>query len=314
MISNFFGNTKPISFLVLVVFNSFFAVIYNFIGSENFQMALLKVFGAVFLVFVHHYVIVNIAEKNNFAEKTRYLLLFSSILMSFLPKIYVELDFFLSFVLILIGILKISFFRDKIPSKKDIFDASLLFILASFLYNWAIFGLLFCWFVIFGYFSQKFRASLVPIVAFLMIFILGTAVYLGISPYFDVKIQEIFKFSVGFSAEFFSQKEFKMALFLMLFLTLMICVIMLKAEKKSSISVLSLFYFAFLVNLFLFFIEKDKNISILMLFSLPLSIFGTISLQMIENQKIKEISLISLLVFAILAQFTNLFVYLPLKF
>lgn len=283
MLTNFLENTKPFNFLCIYFFNIFLLVCYVFLQVEEEWFFLLKriVLGSAIL-FVYLFVFQRICFKNRFLEQTRYPIFFATILFAIFPEIYInEKFFFLSFLILLTNGFLI-FVKDEIPTKEDLFNASLLIFLGVFFHNWLILCLLWVWIIVFGYAPQKNRAFFIPFVA------LGiTAIFsfLGIL-YLDFSPNMLFFVEVSF-ADYSEGVSLLSSIFLLVFVLFFVFLLFF-LPNKGVFPLPAIVFFIFFTEIIIILLSNEGKTVEISFLNIPLALFLAFSVQKIAKIRWKE--------------------------
>ena len=138
MITSVFNKSKPINFILVLVFVISVFMIANFNALFNFTESILKILSKflliVFLVFLLDFIV----SKNNLTQRNSYAIMAFGILLALFPNILNNMNLLLANLFIVFAMRRIISLSSKKSIKKKLFDASFWIALATLFYFWAI--------------------------------------------------------------------------------------------------------------------------------------------------------------------------------
>ncbi|TXN37611.1 hypothetical protein FVB32_04805 [Flagellimonas hymeniacidonis] len=306
MISSFFGKTKPINYIVLSVFLSFFYGMFLFLGSErniNVDVLPLELLTLTVLLF-SIYLISRIVRVEKVTDLSSFAILFFVLLLVAFSNVLIDKNGIFTNFFVLLAVWRLLSIKSIKNVKHKIFDASFLICVASFFYDWALVFLILVFVVINIYDRKTTKNWMVPIAAIISVFILSFAIF----KLYDMLhfYREHYRFSLGLlNTNFPSQPGITKLIIYASLILLVTFLVFLKVRKKGGGKLLPLriIFLTFLIGLFISLFESMDS-SLLLLTFFPAAVFLTNYLEAIKKARLKEavivISvLLSFLVFAL---------------
>ena len=140
MITRFFSTSKPVHFVIVILFTFMVFMITrinNLEDSLSFVL-ILKQFGFYTVVLISIFVLDFLVSKNNLTKRNGYKILLFSLFIAVLP-ITVQIDnVLISNLFVLLALRRIISLRSNKSVKKKLFDAAFWIGIASLFYFWAI--------------------------------------------------------------------------------------------------------------------------------------------------------------------------------
>lgn len=177
MLTSFFGNSRPVNFLILGAF-IFIAYAFSVIfGSEVqityqtvlFHLALIS-FSIVSMLLLNFIVI-----KNKLTKLNTLTVLFYSCFMIMLPVIFLNDNIVLANFFLLLAMRRIISLRKDTNSSKKILDASIWITVASLFYFWSLLFFIPLWIAVIQKPNTDFKQILTPFTGFFAVLIINTA-------------------------------------------------------------------------------------------------------------------------------------------
>lgn len=197
MISSIFGKTKPINFIILLVFLFIFywSVLFYLLDIDfyniNVGLSLLKiaaVFGSVLLVDF-------IVKRNKLTGPNTYAVLFFTLLFVLFPESINDANAIFASVFLLLAIRRLLSIKSLKNIKFKIFDASLWICISSIFYEWTLLFILLIFVCIYTYEAKNIRNWFV-IVAAVFCFSMILLAFLSLSDNLNF-IREHYDFKVN---------------------------------------------------------------------------------------------------------------------
>lgn len=202
MLTSFFGNSKPINFLLSGAFLIIVFLIYEFKDySDQTQVVDYTIRMVNFLLMLFSLLLLDfIIRKNTLCLSNNYALLLFTAFIAMTPAIFRSLQFSISGVLLMLAFRRIISLQTDKNSERKIFDASLWICLASFFYFWALIMFVPLYLSISMQKSTRFRYFLIPPIGVFTIFILATTAFVLVKDSFGWMLEWFSPFGLDFSA------------------------------------------------------------------------------------------------------------------
>lgn len=303
MISSIFGKTKPVNFIILLVFLFLFywAVQFYLFGLALTDIDILStvvvLITLLFTVFLVDFVI----KRNKLTGTNAYAILYFTLLFVVFPDTLGDSNaIYASFFLVLAmrRLLSIKSLKD---SKLKIFDAALWIGVSSIFYDWALLYLLLVFAAIVIYEPKNIRNWLVVFSAgfcFFMIFygvlvLRDEASFLTTHYVFDIDTRSIqlTKWSGSITLSIYAILNMALALWTF---------IRLSKGGGGKVAVMRLIAFAFVIGLVVNLLVTSENTNAVMLTFFPSVVFITNYLESIKKPKFLELILVLSIVVPIL--------------
>lgn len=138
MITSIFSKSKPINFIIVVVFIILLFVLLNFSTLFN-QLdetlkAFIKLIIALFSVFLLDFII----SKNNLTQKNSYAIMTFGLLFGMFPQALNYSHFLFANLFVLFALRRLISLHSNLHIKKKLFDAGFWIMLATLFYFWSI--------------------------------------------------------------------------------------------------------------------------------------------------------------------------------
>ncbi len=303
MLTSFFGKSKPINFLALVIFMTVFYVIAN-AGAifSNFDVGTLgKKIGVLIGFIISVTVLDFIAKKNDLTKRSAYkILIFAIFSVSFFDILRDDLVIVAN-LFVLLSLRRVISLKSQKDIQKKIFDATFWICIASLFYFWSILFLFIVYSGILMHTTNYFKNWMIPPVAVFTVYLLVTGFNITI---FD----RFFTFNQWYQISTFDFSNYQQPrLFLPLSVILAVAIwtisYYLKLLQKANINsrptyILVLLTLITAIGVALF--SPVKNGSELLFFFVPLSIIVSNYFEGKSERTFKEILLIGLVLMPII--------------
>lgn len=290
MLTSFFGNSRPINFIIVAVYILIFYIAANFnVFITSPVSVVLQEVGILLVLIVSVFILNFISGRNELTGRNAYKsILFAGFLCMFTATLQNN-DIILSNLFLLLALRRILSLRSQKEIVQKIFDATLWVGVASLFYFWSILFLFVVYFGVLVHVGHRFKNWLVPIVAILALISMVTSIDLLLTDtfytYTDWYQESSFDFSAYREPAILIPAAFLFALTVWssFFYTLII-------QKASANSKTSLFLIllcagiAILVGV----LAPTKNGGELLFFFAPLAIVVTNYFQSMEDKWFKE--------------------------
>ena len=292
MISSFFSKTRPINFLVLLIFAAllFWVVTLNlstsYFNSYQIGETILGSIAIVFSVFM----LGNTVRIRKLTSDNSFAMLFFCILLMIFYHTLVDTNTIFAFALLMVSWSRIMALKSSKNQKEKIFESALWLFLATFFVKWTLIYIIPLYIGISIFCTKQLRLWLMPLAAFLCITILGTAIA------FTFHVFDFFKEKYQFvlSWDFFLNSNYLELLYIV-FISMIILFVFGKLGYRRLGRTLSLRLILayFITSLFLMIILVHKIEQIIVLSFFPAAIFLANYLETIKNPKRKELFITS---------------------
>ena len=309
MISSIFGRTKPINYIILLVFLFFFYwFVHFFLFQKSYspeqilgQTAILGFLS--FSIFVVNF----ITLRNKITGGNSLAILFYTLLIVLFPEVLTDSNAILCSFFLLLAIRRILSFRSLKNIKLKIFDATFWILIASLFYDWAILYLIMVVIAIYFYDPKNIRNWLVPFAAIIAMFLIMLAV-LVLSNNMDFLWNHYF-FNFKFNAVYFYDWSNSTLLFLYVF-TVLLCGF-LAFLKLGNVGVgklvtMRLILVLFLIGLLVKVLKSSPDTHPILITFFPAVVFITTYVQSIKKDSIREIVLMASVIIPFIVLLTNI--------
>lgn len=302
MLTSFFGNSRPINFIIVAVYLAFFYFAANFnIFFSSHVSTMLREAG-MFLVLILSVFILNfISGRNELTGKNAYKsILFAGFLSMFAAAMQNN-DVILANLFLLLALRRILSLRSHKEIVRKIFDATFWVGVASLFYFWSILFLVVVFFGLLVHVGHRFKNWLVPFIAILTLISLVTCGDLLLTDTF-------YTFSDWYQESNFNFQAYRQPIILIpaafLFaLTLWSSFFYLLIIQKAGANAKSSLFLILLcagVALTVGVLAPNKNGSELLFFFAPLAIIVTNYFQHLNDKWFKEILFLAIVLLPIL--------------
>lgn len=305
ILSSIFGKTKPINFILLLVYMLLVFGITVLVGVRDFQKDvpftsyLLCILIAGLSVFVLEF----ICKRNNLALNNNYAIyLFITIICAF-PAFFLYPKIAVASWFILLAVRKMINLKSQVGVKRKIFDAALWLGIAILCFNWSIMVVIPLYAAIAIYAGNDFKNLLIPFISFSTILILTYTGFL----WFDLldEFKSMFAFKIHVLKEDYTRLYLYIPTIGLTFLTIAsVLTFFFKAKTKTTsvknsllIVLLTLFAAILAVGIG----DKIEGASY-MLLGFPLAVLAGTFIEQVNKNWVKEL----LLWFFLIVPFINL--------
>ncbi|WP_224485296.1 DUF6427 family protein [Robertkochia aurantiaca] len=291
MISSIFGRTKPINFVLLLLFTIVFVAVFVIFGPiqepgairtpELLINLLLIIFTVLLIDFIN--------RKNTLSKNNSYISLFYVVFLCMFPRIFLDTNLVVANIFILLALRRLISIRSGLEVENKIFDASLWICAAAFFFSWSILFLIVVYMAIFLYSYQYYQNLLIPLVAVFLVAILAFTYYF-MTDHVEAFL-DIFRMKPEFNFNKYYEPGY---LFPIVFLSgfgfIAVLIYFFKMRSKSSrgrapgLLVLIHLAVALLVAAF----AESPNTSELIFVGFPLSVIFTKYLETVKRKWLKE--------------------------
>ncbi|MGY5851253.1 DUF6427 family protein [Salegentibacter sp. F14] len=293
MLTSFFGKSKPLNGILVALFMTLLFVIANFRERiHSFDLAGFFEKLAVLLAFLLSVYVLNfIAKKNELTRRSAYKILFFAVFTTSFIELLNNTQVIFANLCVLFAFRRILSLRSKKIMQKKVFDATFWIVIASIFYFWSIFYLL----VVFAgilFYLPKFKNWLIPLVAFMAVYLLNLTYHLVIyeSVYGFTRWYEPINFN------FTNYRELSLLIPLSFVLAVLIWTLgnYFKLIQKASISQrpsFNLVLFSLIASIAIAIFSPTKDGSELIFLFVPMSIIASTWFERKKDKTFKEILL-----------------------
>ena len=303
MISSIFEKTKPINFIIVLVFLFlFYWSVQFYLLDETFtdieivpSIVVLTIL--LFSVFVVDFVV----KRNKLTGTNSFAILFFTMLFVVFPETLGDSNAIFTSFFLLLAFRRLLSIKSLKNIKFKIFDAGLWICISSIFYEWSILYLLLIFAAIYIYDPKNIRNWLVLIsVAFCFFMILyGVLVLLDEASF----IKNHYDFAINFDAIFPIKwwSSLKLSLYAIFNMLLAFSTfIQLGKSGKGKVIIMRLIALSFLIGLVVNFLVTSENTSAIMITFFPSVIFIVNYLESIKKRKFLEVLLLASILVPIL--------------
>ncbi len=194
MISSFFGKTKPINFIILIIILSvsyWEFTIFNGLTTYNTDSLLVDFAAFIVLIFTL-FGIDFIVKRNKIIRGNSYLMLFFTFFLLLFPATILASDIIFANFFLILASRRLLSLKGLKEVKLKIFDASLWIVIASLFYEWMLLFLIVVFMAIFIYTRKNIKTWCIPFVALVAGFFISSCFLLvanGDLTYFETHYQ-----------------------------------------------------------------------------------------------------------------------------
>ncbi|PXX27835.1 DUF6427 family protein [Arenibacter sp. ARW7G5Y1] len=310
MISSIFGRTKPINYIILLVFLFFFYwFVHFFIFHKSYtpeqllgQTAILGFLS--FSIFVVNFIVL----RNKITGGNSLAILFYTLLIVLFPEVLIDANAILCNFFLLLSIRRILSFRSLKNIKLKIFDATFWIMIASLFYDWAILYIAVVIVAIYFYEPKNIKNWLVPITAVIaMVLIMLAILSLGNNTEF---LLSHYYFDFQFNAVYFYDWSNSSLLFLYISVVLLcgfLAFLKLGSLGVGKIVTMCLIVLFFIIGLLVKVLKSAPDTHPILITFFPAVVFITTYVQSIKKDSVREIVLMASIIIPFIVFLTNAF-------
>ncbi len=296
MISSIFGRTKPINYIILLVF---LFVFYWFVHFFLFQKSyspeqLLGQTGILSLLLFSLFVVNFISLRNKISGGNSFSILFYTLLIVIFPEVLVDSNAILCSFFLLLSIRRILSFRSLKNIRLKAFDATFWILIASLFYDWAILYLLVVVVAIYFYDPKNIKNWLVPLSAIAAMALIVPAV-LVLSNNLDF-LWNHYQFNFRFNRVYFYDWSNSSLLFLYVSLVLLcgfLAFIKMGNVGVGKLVTMRLVVLLFLIGLLVKVLKSSQDTHPILITFFPAVVFITTYVQSIKKENVSEMVLMA---------------------
>ncbi|MGB2761334.1 DUF6427 family protein [Maribacter stanieri] len=309
MISSIFEKTKPVNFIILLVFLFLFywSVQFYLLDSTFSEVELVPSIGVLAILLFSVFIVDFVVKRNKLTGSNSFAILYFTLLFVVFPETLGDNKAIFTSFFLLLAMRRLLSIKSLKNIKLKIFDAGLWICISSIFYEWALLYLLLVFAAIYIYEPKNIRNWLVIIsVGVCFILILYGILILLDKPYF---IQKHYDFAINYDAIFPIKwwSSLKMSLFAILNMALAFSTfIHLSKSGVGKVIIMRLIAFSFVIGLVVNILVTSDNNNAVMITFFPSVIFIVNYLESIKKPKFLELVLISSIVVPIIVFVTKL--------
>lgn len=309
MISSIFEKTKPVNFIILLVFLFLFywSVQFYLLDSTFSEVELVPSIGVLVILLFSVFIVDFVVKRNKLTGSNSFAILYFTLLFVVFPETLGDNKAIFTSFFLLLAMRRLLSIKSLKNIKLKIFDAGLWICISSIFYEWALLYLLLVFAAIYIYEPKNIRNWLVIIsVGVCFILILYGILILLDKPYF---IQKHYDFAINYDAIFPIKwwSSLKMSLFAILNMALAFSTfIHLSKSGVGKVIIMRLIAFSFVIGLVVNILVTSDNNNAVMITFFPSVIFIVNYLESIKKPKFLELVLISSIVVPIIVFVTKL--------
>ncbi|MCM4165934.1 MULTISPECIES: hypothetical protein [unclassified Arenibacter] len=308
MISSIFGRTKPINYIILLVFLFiFYWFVHFFVFQKSYspkqllgQTAILGILS--FSIFVVNF----IALRNKITGGNSLAILFYILLIVLFPEVLIDANAIFCSFFLLLSIRRILSFRSLKDIKLKIFDATFWIMIASLFYDWAILYLLVVIVAIYFYEPKNIKNWLVPFAAIIAMALIMLAV-LALGNNMDF-LWNHYYFDFRFNAVYFYDWSNSTLLFLYVSIVLLcgfLAFLKLGSLGVGKIVTMRLIVLLFFIGLLVKVLKSTPETHPILITFFPAVVFITTYIQSIKKASLREIVLMVSVIVPFIVFLTN---------
>lgn len=294
MLTRFLNKSKPVNYLLTVVFMALIFVVHFLIsGVWNYTtIEIIKHFFIIILLLFSLLLADFITRKNDLTRKNTFVIFFYATYCTLLPESFFKSDVLISHFFILLALRRIISFKSRKDLQKKIFDAALWISIASCFDFWAFAFIIVLYLNILFEAGSNYRHYFIPFLGFFTVLILTNVLTLYFQNAFYLPIE--WAGSAGF--DFTAYNNAVILIPLTLVLTLLVWMIgiyflRIKLMSKKRIRSMRLILVILAVALFVPVVTAHKSGAELIYMALPFAIITTNFIELPEEKYFKELLL-----------------------
>jgi hypothetical protein len=309
MISSIFGKTKPINYIILLVFLFLFYWFAHFVLFVQTELSdeLFYKMGFLMLLMLSIFLVDFIVKRNKLTKTNSFAILFFTMLMVVFPEVLTDENAIWCNVFLLLAARRLLSIKSLKNIRVKIYDASLWIVVASLFYDWAILYILLVFTAISLYDPKNGRNWLMPFTGLFTVAMIAYATLLILdNPDF---LKEHYQFNFEFNVAYFTHIGNSIKLLIYILMTAiagLVAFVKLRnsgSGKLITMRVIALYFLISIITVVL--ISADNTYPVLMTF-FPAVIFFTHYIDSIKKPNMKEIVLIAAVMVPFLIFFGDL--------
>lgn len=303
MIASVFNKTRPFNYVIIGFSLLLCYVLYSFANQTiiftSKGIAMLVIEMALLLVSC---ALVNfISLKNTLTKNDNYAVLLFLLFLLFFPSIFKNKEILIANFFLLLALRRLISLKSMIAPKEKLFDASFWILIAALFHFWCITYIFLVFVSIILHGSRDFKNWLIPFIACFAVCILFLGANLITENYLWNHLSNQSYISFNFSYFETIYQNIALAVFTSIaFLFFTNQLLTIGSKPLNMQSSYKKVFFSFLLGVLIYVLSADKNNSCLAFSFAPLAIMGANFVENLETKLLKEITLITLVVLALL--------------
>ena len=307
MLTSFFGKSKPVNGISVIIFMTVFFFIANFnewFSNTSFLNILVKT--GILLIFLATVFVLNfVAKKNELTKRSAYKILLFAVFATSFFELLQNNQVIVANLCVLFALRRILSMRTQKVIQQKILDATFWICIASLFYFWAILFLIIVFAGILVY-DPKPKNWLVPSVGVIAVALLTTSYHILVNDSFYT-IQEWFQLS-DFNFQNYQSLELLIPLSIILALTVWTSFFYLGVIQKASVNLrpsFNLILLGLIIAALVAIMAPSKDGSELIFFFIPLSVIASRYFDSNRDKIFREVILAILILMPICVAFLS---------
>lgn len=299
MISSFFNKTKPIHYIIVLVFLFFLYFTVNIFWSNNQLDAnfIITNLGITTILLFSVFVVNFVIKRNKLTGTNSFAILFYTLFMLVYPKTLLDSNAIFCSFFLLLATRRIISLKSLKEVKYKIFDASLWIAISSLFYDWAIIYFMLVFVAIYFYVPKNPRNWIIPFVALVAFMLIGYSVLLVSNKTEFIRNHYQFNLNIDRISNMSWEVSIKTLIYFMLVSFFGIWgFIKLGKAGVGRIITMRIVSISFFLGIFLWLLKIDTNTFPIMVTFFPAAIFMTNYLESVKKTRISEILLITAII------------------
>lgn len=296
MISNIFGKTKPVNYIILLTFLFLFYWLVHFLVYQmGYALPELLVQTAVLGVLLFSIFIVNfIVKRNQITGTNAFAILYYTLLIVVFHEVLIDNNAIICSFFLLLAQRRLISLKSLKNIKHKILDAALWVSVASFFYDWALLYFLLIFAAIYFYEPKNIKNWLIPFLgAFAVgIILVATLTIAGMMDFLPAH----YRFELSFETGFFAYWTHSTKLGIFTFITLIAGFwAFLKIGKLGlgKIMTMRLIAISFAIGLLLTVVKSSAQAFPVIVTFFPAAVLITKYIEVVKKANIKEVALMA---------------------
>jgi hypothetical protein len=306
MLTSFFSKSKPVNYLLVTIFMTFFFVIHHFITAKTvfvFSEIIFQI--AMLLVFLFSMLLIDfISRKNDLTKNNTIKVFVFAVFVTMLPITFLKTDVLIANFFILLALRRILSLKTNKDIEKKIFDAALWISVASCFYFWSFLFIIVLFIAIVLLAGNNFKNFFIPFLSMAAVIVLTNTFTLLFLNAFFLPLDWVGTFGFNFTA--FNEIKLLLPISIAAAITLWVIVnnfIVMKKKNKKNKATLTLIIISLFVAVGVVLLTPEKNGSELIFCALPFSILSSNYLEIPKDKTFKESMMWLLLLMPIIILF-----------
>lgn len=301
MIASIFSKTRPFNYIITGIILLFCYVLY----SISNQTIIFTVKGVSMLVVELTLLLIScalvnfIALKNTLTKNDNYAILLFVIFILFFPSIFKNKEILIANFFLLLALRRLISLKSMIAPKEKLFDASFWILIAALFHFWSIVYIVLVFVSIILHVSRDFKNWLIPFIAAFTVGILFLCVNLMTDNFLWEHLRN--QSYVSFDFTYFENIYQNIAVSVFASISILFFVSQSTSIGSKPLNMQSSYkkiVFSFLLGVLIYGLSANKNNSCLAFSFAPLAIMGANFIESLETKLLKEITTITLVLFA----------------